>query len=50
MKAARMHGYGPSDDLSIEVAPKPTINAQEILVKVCSAGVNYIDYLKASGT
>ncbi len=49
MKAIRLQGYGAPDSLRVEEAPVPEIAANQVLVKVHAAGVNHIDYLKASG-
>ncbi|MFB2921332.1 NADP-dependent oxidoreductase [Aerosakkonema funiforme] len=44
MKAVRIHTYGGLDVLSYEDAPRPQIAEDEILVRVCAAGVNPVDW------
>ncbi len=43
MKAVRIHGYGGSDVLSYEDAPRPTPAAGEVLVHVMCTSVNPFD-------
>src|SRR5450631_1440819 len=47
MKAVRVLEYG--GQLVFDDAPKPTIAGDEILVKIKSTAVNYLDLVKASG-
>ena len=49
MKAVRMHGYGGPDVLAYERAPLPTPAADEVLVRVRSAGVNPFDWKVRQG-
>jgi NADPH:quinone reductase-like Zn-dependent oxidoreductase len=44
MKAVQIHTYGDPDVLKYEDAPTPTIQPEDILIKVHAAGVNPIDY------
>ena len=48
MKAVRVLEYG--GPLVVDEVPTPTIAADELLVKVKSTAVNYLDLVKASGT
>lgn len=48
MKAVRLWEYG--GQLVFDEVPTPTIARDEILVKVKSTAVNYLDLVKASGT
>ncbi len=49
MKAIRVHELGAADKLSLEEVEKPTPNADEVLVKVAAAGINYADTMMRSG-
>jgi NADPH:quinone reductase-like Zn-dependent oxidoreductase len=44
MKAVRIHDFGGSDVLSIENVPVPTLEPDEVLIKVHAASVNPIDW------
>jgi NADPH:quinone reductase-like Zn-dependent oxidoreductase len=44
MKAIRIHQYGELDTLIYEDAPLPEIAADDVLIKVCAAGVNPVDW------
>jgi NADPH:quinone reductase-like Zn-dependent oxidoreductase len=44
MKAIRIHSYGGPEVLAYEEAPRPTPGAGEVLVEVCAAGVNPVDW------
>ena len=48
MKAVRLLEYG--GELVFDEVPKPTIAADEVLVKIKSTAVNHVDLVKASGT
>ncbi len=50
MKAMQINAYGPASDLSLVDAKTPSINADQILVKVGAAGVNPVDTYIRSGT
>lgn len=43
MKAVRIHGYGGTDVLTVEDAPRPTAGEGEVLVKVHATSVNLFD-------
>ena len=49
MKAILFDKYGDSSVLYIGEAPKPTINENEVLIKVAAAGVNRPDILQRQG-
>lgn len=49
MKAIRVHELGGSDKLSIDEIEKPTPKADEILIKVAAAGINYADTMMRAG-
>ncbi len=44
MKAIRIHSYGGPEVLAYEEAPRPTPGAGEVMVEVCAAGVNPVDW------
>ena len=53
MKAARIHAYGAPSEIRIEEAPLPTLNDDDVLIRVVATSVNPVDwkirkgYLKA---
>jgi NADPH2:quinone reductase len=49
MKAIRVNELGGADKLSLEEIEKPTPNADEVLIKVAAAGINYADTMMRSG-
>jgi NADPH:quinone reductase-like Zn-dependent oxidoreductase len=49
MKAVRMHGYGGPEVLAYERAPLPVPAADEVRVRVVSAGVNPLDWKVREG-
>jgi NADPH2:quinone reductase len=49
MKAVRYHQCGEADVLRWEAAPDPVPGADEVLIKVAAAGVNYADLMRRSG-
>lgn len=49
MKAIRFHEYGGSEKLVLESIPRPSPQANEVLVKVHFAGVNPIDWKIRAG-
>ena len=49
MKAIRVHELGAADKLVYEEVEKPTPNADEVLIKVAAAGINYADTMMRSG-
>ena len=49
MKAIRVNELGGADKLSLEEIEKPTPAADEILVKVAAAGINYADTMMRAG-
>ncbi len=49
MKAIRVHEYGSFEQLRYEEAEIPSIQDDQILVRVCAASVNHLDLLKVSG-
>jgi NADPH:quinone reductase len=50
MRAVRVHAYGGPEQLLIEDVPVPEPKADEVLIKVAVAGVNYADLLQRQGT
>ena len=49
MKAIRVHELGGAEKLSLDEIEKPTPKADEVLVKVAAAGINYADTMMRSG-
>ncbi|HBJ90888.1 MAG TPA: NADPH:quinone reductase, partial [Gammaproteobacteria bacterium] len=49
MKAIRVNQHGGPEALSFEDVDKPAPDEQEVLVKVESAGINFIDTYQRSG-
>ena len=44
MKAVRIHEYGNSNVLAFEDAPKPSITAEDVLIRVVATSVNPVDW------
>lgn len=44
MKAARIHAYGDSSEIRIEDAPLPTLNDDDVLIRVVATSVNPVDW------
>ena len=49
MRAVRVHELGGPDVLRYEEVPEPQPKADEVLVKIAAAGVNYLDIYYRSG-
>jgi NADPH2:quinone reductase len=49
MKAIRLNELGGADKLSLEEIEKPTPKADEVLIKVGAAGINYADTMMREG-
>ncbi len=49
MKAIRFHTYGGPEVLRLEEIPIPEIKADEVLVRVNAAGVNFLDAYQRTG-
>lgn len=49
MRAVRIHGYGGHDVLSLEEAPRPTPQADEVLIRVHATSVNPFDAAYRAG-
>lgn len=49
MKAIRVNELGGADKLTLEEIEKPTPAADEVLIKVVAAGINYADTMMRSG-
>ncbi|MEO8074225.1 MAG: quinone oxidoreductase [Acidobacteriota bacterium] len=49
MKAIRVNELGGADKLSLEDVEKPTPKADEVLIKVAAAGINYADTMMRAG-
>ena len=44
MKAARIHAYGDASQIKIEDAPLPTLNDDDVLIRVVATSVNPVDW------
>ncbi len=44
MKAARIHAYGDASQIVIEDAPMPTLNPDDVLIRVVATSVNPVDW------
>ncbi len=44
MKAARIHAYGAPSEIRIEEAPLPTMNYDDVLIRVVATSVNPVDW------
>lgn len=49
MKAIRVNELGGAEKLSLEEIEKPTPKADEVLIKVAAAGINYADTMMRAG-
>ncbi len=49
MKAIRVHELGAADKLTVDEIEKPMPKADEVLIKVAAAGINYADTMMRSG-
>lgn len=49
MKAIRVNELGGAEKLTLEEIEKPTPKADEVLIKVAAAGINYADTMMRSG-
>lgn len=49
MKAIRLNELGDADKLTLEEIEKPTPKADEVLIKVAAAGINYADTMMRAG-
>lgn len=49
MKAIRVHELGGAEKLSLDEVEKPTPKADEVLIKVAAAGINYADTMLRAG-
>lgn len=49
MKAIRVNELGGAEKLSLEEIEKPTPSADEVLIKVSAAGINYADTMMRAG-
>jgi len=43
MKAIRIHEFGGAENLRLDEIEKPTLTADEVLIKTAAAGINYAD-------
>ena len=44
MKAIRIHEYGSDQMLKFEDAPTPTIESEDVLIKVIASSINPVDW------
>jgi len=49
MRAVRIHRYGGPEVLTLENIPRPQPASDELLVRVCAAGINPIDWKMRAG-
>lgn len=49
MKAIRVHELGGAEKLTLDEVEKPAPKADEVLIKVAAAGINYADTMMRSG-
>ncbi len=49
MKAIRVHKYGGTEHMRLDEVTKPVAQADEVLIKVSAAGVNYADLMLRQG-
>jgi NADPH:quinone reductase len=49
MKAIRLHELGGAEKLTLEEIEKPAPQADEVLIKVAAAGINYADTMMRAG-
>src|SRR5215212_7378514 len=49
MKAIRVHELGGAENLTLEEVERPTPKADEVLIKVAAAGINYADTMMRAG-
>ena len=49
MKAIRVNELGGAEKLSLEEVERPTPRADEVLIKVGAAGINYADTMMRAG-
>lgn len=49
MKAIRVHELGGAEKLTLDEIEKPTPKADEVLIKVAAAGINYADTMMRAG-
>jgi len=50
VKAARIHEYGGPEVFVLEEIERPNVGAHDVLIKVCAAAVNPVDWKIRSGT
>jgi NADPH2:quinone reductase len=49
VKAVRYHTFGGPEVLRWEEAPEPSVGADDVLIEVAAAGVNFADLMRRSG-
>ena len=49
MKAVRIHQYGNRDQLVLEDAPMPVVNADDVLIRTVAASINPVDWKIRAG-
>jgi NADPH2:quinone reductase len=50
MKAIRVHEFGAAEKLTLDEVEIPQPKADEVLIKVAAAGINYADTMQRAGT
>lgn len=49
MRAVRYHAFGGPEVLRWEEAPEPSVGAEDLLIEVEAAGVNFADLMRRAG-
>jgi len=49
MKAARIHAFGGPEVLELDELAVPSVGERDVLIRICAAGINPVDYKMRSG-